>query len=90
MHPDRNGYIYVIDRTTGQVLAADPFVHITTTEGVDLKIGKLKDKPLKQPNVGQVVRDICPASVGGKDWQPSAWSPRTGLPMVTAPGTRSA
>jgi PQQ-dependent dehydrogenase (methanol/ethanol family) len=79
VHPDRNGYIYVIDRLSGQVLAADPFVHITTTEGVDLKTGKLKYNPQKQPHVGQAVRDICPASVGGKDWQPSAWSPRTGL-----------
>ena len=25
------------------------------------------------------MRDICPASSGGKDWQPSAWSPRTKL-----------
>ena len=29
--------------------------------------------------MGQVVREICPASPGAKDWQPSAWSPRTGL-----------
>jgi PQQ-dependent dehydrogenase (methanol/ethanol family) len=79
VHPDRNGYIYVMDRTTGQVLAADPFVHITTTEGVDLKSGQLKYNPQKQPKTGQVIRDLCPASVGGKDWQPSAWSPRTGL-----------
>ncbi|MGZ5199381.1 MAG: methanol/ethanol family PQQ-dependent dehydrogenase [Telluria sp.] len=79
VHPDRNGYIYVIDRATGQVLAADPFVHITTTEGVDLKTGKLKYNPQKQPHPGTPVREICPASVGGKDWQPSSWSPRTGL-----------
>jgi lanthanide-dependent methanol dehydrogenase len=79
VHPDRNGYIYVIDRTTGQVLSADPFVHITTTEGVDLKTGKLKYNPQKQPHTGTPVREICPASVGGKDWQPSSWSPRTGL-----------
>jgi PQQ-dependent dehydrogenase (methanol/ethanol family) len=79
VHPDRNGYLYVIDRTSGQVLAADPFVHITTTEGVDLKTGKLKYNPQKQPHTGTPVREICPASVGGKDWQPSSWSPRTGL-----------
>jgi PQQ-dependent dehydrogenase (methanol/ethanol family) len=79
VHPDRNGYVYVMDRLTGQVLAADPFVHITTSEGVDLQTGRLKYNPQKAPQVGQVVRDICPASPGGKDWQPSAWSPRTGL-----------
>jgi PQQ-dependent dehydrogenase (methanol/ethanol family) len=79
VHPDRNGYVYVMDRTSGQVLAADPFVHITATEGVDIKTGKLKYNPQKEPRVGQVTRDICPASPGGKDWQPSAWSPRTQL-----------
>jgi lanthanide-dependent methanol dehydrogenase len=79
VHPDRNGYVYVMDRTNGQVLAADPFVHITTTTGVDLKSGRLKYNPEKQPHVGKAVRDICPVSPGGKDWQPSAWSPRTGL-----------
>jgi PQQ-dependent dehydrogenase (methanol/ethanol family) len=79
VHPDRNGYVYVLDRLSGQVLAADAFVHITSTQGVDLKTGKLKYNPQTEPRVGQVVRQICPASPGGKDWQPSAWSPRTQL-----------
>ena len=26
LHPDRNGYLYVIDRTSGEVVSADPFV----------------------------------------------------------------
>ena len=30
VHPDRNGYIYVIDRQTGQVLSADPFAPINS------------------------------------------------------------
>jgi PQQ-dependent dehydrogenase (methanol/ethanol family) len=79
VHPDRNGYVYVMDRLTGQVLAADPFVHITTSSGVDLSTGQLKYNPQKEPRTGQVIREICPVSPGGKDWQPSAWSPRTGL-----------
>jgi glucose dehydrogenase len=29
--------------------------------------------------MGKVVRDICPASPGAKDWQPAAFSPATGL-----------
>lgn len=79
VHPDRNGYVYVMDRLSGEVLSAEPFVHITTSEGVDLKTGQLKYNPKKEPRVGQIVRDICPVSPGGKDWQPSAWSPRTQL-----------
>jgi PQQ-dependent dehydrogenase (methanol/ethanol family) len=79
VHPDRNGYVYVMDRTNGQVLSAEPFVHITTTEGVDLSTGQLRYNPKKQPRTGEVIREICPTSPGGKDWQPSAWSPRTQL-----------
>ena len=30
LHPDRNGYLYVVDRTTGEVISADPYAAITT------------------------------------------------------------
>ena len=80
VRPDRNGYLYVMDRTNGEVLSANPFVHVTTSSGVDLQTGVLKINPEKSmEQVGKVVRDVCPASPGAKDWQPSAFSPRTGL-----------
>jgi lanthanide-dependent methanol dehydrogenase len=82
VRPERNGYMYVIDRTTGEVLSADPFVHINATKGVDLKSGRLIYNPEKHQKLGQVVRDICPASPGAKDWNASAYSPRTGLLYV--------
>jgi PQQ-dependent dehydrogenase (methanol/ethanol family) len=79
LRPERNGYFYVLDRATGEVLSADPFVHITAYKGVDLKTGRLHPVPEKQPQVGIVKRDICPAAPGAKDWNPSAYSPKTGL-----------
>lgn len=79
LRPERNGYVYVMDRATGQVLSATPFVHVTTSTGVDLESGALKYNPAKQPRTGETVRSICPASPGAKDWQPAAWSPRTQL-----------
>src|SRR5436305_13783377 len=36
----------------------------------------------KDPQVGRVVRDICPAAPGLKDWNPSAFSPVTGLVYI--------
>lgn len=78
-HPDRNGYLYVIDRATGEVLSATAFVHVNTVSGVDLKTGRPQEVPEKKPTVGRVVRDICPHAAGGKDWQPSAYSPDTKL-----------
>ena len=78
VHPERNGYVYLLDRTSGEVLYAEPFVHVTTSKGVDLKTGRLQYNDATRPRLNTVVRDICPASPGGKDWQPSAYSPRTG------------
>jgi PQQ-dependent dehydrogenase (methanol/ethanol family) len=79
VRPERNGYVYVLDRATGEVLSATPFVHITSTSGVDLKTGRLQYVEEKRTRAGAVIRDICPASPGAKDWQPSSFSPRTGL-----------
>jgi PQQ-dependent dehydrogenase (methanol/ethanol family) len=82
IHPDRNGYLYVLDRASGQVLSATPFAAVTTSTGVDLKTGRLLYAPDKEPKAGQVIHDICPASPGAKDWQPAAFSPRTKLLYV--------
>jgi lanthanide-dependent methanol dehydrogenase len=78
VHPERNGYMYVMDRVTGEVLAADPYVHITAHKGVDLKTGRLISNPDKIPSEGKVIRDVCPNSPGAKDWNPSAFSKQTG------------
>ena len=79
LRPERNGYFYVLDRTTGEVLSATPYVHITSSKGVDLKTGRLIPVKEKEPHQGLVVRDICPAAPGAKDWSPSSFSPKTGL-----------
>jgi glucose dehydrogenase len=77
-HAERNGYLYLLDRQTGQVLSATPFVHITASSGVDLASGRLIHNKNKEPKQGVVVRDICPAAPGAKDWQPMSFSPQTG------------
>jgi lanthanide-dependent methanol dehydrogenase len=68
-----------MDRLSGEVLYARPFAHITTSTGVDLESGRLIYNPEKLGHLGRVTRGICPASPGAKDWQPSAYSPETGL-----------
>lgn len=79
VRPERNGYLYVLDRTTGEVLSAKPFGPVNSSKGVDLKTGRLIENPDKRTGTGKVVRDICPTASGLKDWQPSAFSPKTGL-----------
>jgi PQQ-dependent dehydrogenase (methanol/ethanol family) len=82
LHPGRNGYFYVLDRRTGQVLSATPYGYINSSKGVDLKTGRLIPNADKSPEPGRVTRDICPASPGAKDWNPSAFSPVTGLVYI--------
>jgi PQQ-dependent dehydrogenase (methanol/ethanol family) len=76
---ERDGYVYVIDRANGRVLSADAYFPVNSTLGVDLKRGRPIPNPEKHPTAGRVVRNICPASPGAKDWNPAAFSPRTGL-----------
>ncbi|MBV9152768.1 MAG: PQQ-binding-like beta-propeller repeat protein, partial [Alphaproteobacteria bacterium] len=82
VHIGRNGYIYVIDRATGEVYSADPYETINATKGIDLKTGRPIKNEDKTPSLGKTVTDICPNADGAKDWQPSAWSPRTHLIYV--------
>lgn len=82
VRPERNGFMYVLDRTTGELLAADPFIEQNASLGVDLKTGRLINNPAKMPTQGKVMRDVCPNSPGAKDWSPSAFSKVTGLLYV--------
>jgi len=79
VRPARNGYVYVLDRATGEVFSATPYGYVTAYKGVDLKTGRIVPNPDKEPKEGRVVRGICPAAPGMKDWNPSAFSPLTGL-----------
>ena len=82
VHPDRNGYVYVIDRTTGIVLSADPFGPVNSSQGVDLKTGRLILNPAKLTKLGEEIHNICPTASGSKDWNPSSFSPQTGLMYI--------
>ncbi|GAC1481011.1 MAG: methanol/ethanol family PQQ-dependent dehydrogenase [Gemmatimonadaceae bacterium] len=79
VHFDRNGYAYTIDRATGEILRADAFVPMNWSTGVDLVTGRPSVVPEKMTAPGKNVKDICPSLEGGKNQQPAAFSPRTGL-----------
>lgn len=82
VHPDRNGFMYLMDRSSGQLLSASPFVFVNSAKGVNLETGRPQLNEEKTPKLGVKVNDICPAAPGGKDWQPMAYSPRTGMLYV--------
>jgi PQQ-dependent dehydrogenase (methanol/ethanol family) len=79
IHVDRNGYIYTIDRTNGQVLVAQPFKFVNWATGVDLKTGRPQEVPDKATHQGRLTKNICPSSTGARDQQPAAYDPTTHL-----------
>ena len=76
---DRNGFSYTLDRTTGELLVAEPFVTVNWAKGIDLKTGKPIENPEKRTSATKNTKDICPSAMGGKNQQPVAYSPRTNL-----------
>ena len=86
VHFDRNGFGYTLDRETGELLVAekyDPAVNWAT--GVDMKTGRpqvVSRYSTDQNGADVNTTGICPAALGSKDQQPSAYSPRTGLHYV--------
>ena len=79
VHFDRNGFGYTIDRATGEVLVAQPYVETNWATGIDMKTGRPQVVPAKMTAQGRKVTDICPSLEGGKNQQPAAFSPATGL-----------
>jgi len=83
VHFDRNGFAYTLDRENGELLVAekyDPAVNWATH--VDMETGRPQVVPrYSTGHQGEDVNttNICPAALGTKDQQPSAYSPRTGL-----------
>jgi PQQ-dependent dehydrogenase (methanol/ethanol family) len=79
VHFDRNGYAYTIDRSTGEVLVAQPFQYLNWATGVDLASGRPTLVEEKQTHQGRMTTNICPSSTGARDQQPAAYSPKTHL-----------
>jgi len=78
LRPERNGFLYVMDRATGEILSADPYGKVTWATGIDLATGRpAMNEAMRTGN--RLATGVCPASPGMKDWQPAAWSPRTRL-----------
>jgi PQQ-dependent dehydrogenase (methanol/ethanol family) len=85
VHFDKNGFAYTLDRATGEVLVAEPYVHVTWAEDIDLETGRPVVDPSKLTGHSRgLVEDICPSLEGGKSpASPASYSPRTGLFYVS-------
>jgi lanthanide-dependent methanol dehydrogenase len=82
LHPDRNGYLYMVDRESGEIVSAKPYGYVNSVLSIDLKTGRPVMNRDKLTKLGTVVHNICPTASGLKDWNPSAFSPVTGLMYI--------
>jgi alcohol dehydrogenase (cytochrome c) len=79
MQLDRNGFLYVLDRATGQLLSAKPFERINWASHVDMATGRPVETDLpRRLNDGEQV-ELWPTQRGGKNWPHAAFNPETGL-----------
>jgi cytochrome c553 len=87
MQANKNGFFYVLDRKTGQLISAKNFTPVTWASGIDLKTGR----PIENPGVrydkeiGKPVPQV-PGPLGSHNWQSTAFNPKTGLVYIPAQG----
>ena len=86
MHADRNGFFYVLNRASGELISADPFVTVNWATHVDLNTGRPVEAANneKRPQLGKWARNVCPNLIGGKNWSPMSYNPNTGLVYLPA------
>jgi len=83
MQAPKNGFFYVLDRATGELLSAEPFARVTWASEVDQETGR----PV-ETGAGTYVKgrpaNIFPSSMGAHNWHSMAFHPETGLVYIPA------
>jgi alcohol dehydrogenase (cytochrome c) len=77
---NRNGFLYVLDRTTGQFLSAKPFGHVTWAKSIGPD-GRPVVDPSAEPNATGTI--VCPGALGMTNWYSPSYDPDTQLLYVT-------
>ena len=79
MQAPKNGFFYVLDRATGELISAGAFATMNWAKGIDMKTGR----PIEtaEARYGEIGRPFIaqPGPGGAHSWQPMSYSPRTGL-----------
>jgi len=78
----KNGFFYVLDRRTGELLGAKKFVHVSWASHVDLDSGR----PVEREEAHWSAKDafVSPAPPGAHNWHPMSFHPGTGLVYIPA------
>lgn len=83
--PQKTGFYFTLDRTTGKFIAAKKFAkNVNIWSGVDPETGRLIENPGMRPVAGAPPMNICPAIFGSRNWAHASYNPKTNL--VFLPG----
>ena len=80
MQAPKNGFFYVLDRATGELLSAEKYAKANWASHVDLKTGRPVET--EEGHFDREAKIVFPGPLGGHNWQPMAFSPRTGLVYI--------
>ncbi len=82
MQAPKNGFFYVLDRKSGELISADPYVYVNWATKVDLETGRPIETAFSRYE--NLNAQIFPGPGGGHNWQPMAYNPITGLVYIPA------
>ncbi len=82
MQAPKNGFFYVLDRATGELLSAENYVHVSWASHVDLASGRPVERP--EASWGEGMTSVAPSIVGAHNWHPMSFHPGTGLVYIPA------
>lgn len=83
LHAPKNGFFYVVDRTSGKLISAEKYMPVNWADKIDLKSGR----PIENPNARYDIKGPFVATSGpwgAHSWHPMAFSPKTGLVYIPA------
>ncbi|AKH42956.1 alcohol dehydrogenase (cytochrome c)/quinohemoprotein ethanol dehydrogenase [Altererythrobacter atlanticus] len=84
MQAPKNGYFYVIDRETGELISANNYVPQNWTTGIDMATGRPIENPeARYDKTGKPFVSM-PGAGGGHSWHPMAFNPVEGLVYIPA------
>jgi quinohemoprotein ethanol dehydrogenase len=84
MQANKNGFFYVLDRKTGQLISAKNFTPVTWARGIDPKTGRpIENDGIRYDETGKPAT-LLPGALGAHSWQAMAFNPGTGLVYIPA------
>ena len=75
--PNKNGFFYMLDAGTGELLRGYPFTEVNWATGIDMDTGR----PIEVPEARydfENIYNLVPGVQGGHGWHANAWNPDTG------------